>query len=323
MPRDESTYRIVRAFSAVGFAQAILKTHKLGIGIVLVCLSVGFAFLHNATFQYEAQLIVVPSEQGTAAIPSGLSSLGSLVGAEFLNQRNSAFTLYAEALYSIPVSEALSQDQEIMRGIFFKQWNPASAGWSEPQSLRSKIVRIAKGAMNIPKLQWEPPGANDLNRFIREKVQIAEDKRKPVLRITFEFSDRQFAARLLQALNTSTDRYLRSKVLARAEQNIAYLEARLARVTIAEYRQVLAENLAQNEKSRMLASASASYAADSLGGVLVSKNPTSPNPLAVLALSALVGVVVWILTVLVNTRHSRDVWVDIKMQVMDTASRPM
>jgi len=224
---------------------------------------------------------------------SGLSGLGSLVGIDLSLQQDNSFALYSEAAYSLAVSEKLAQDSDIQQSVFPEAWNDRARRWDEPRSSLRSVVRGLKRAVGVPVPAWHPPGAAELNQYIRDQVEIAEDKRKPVLRLSFAHKDPKFARRLLEELHAEVDNFMRRKSLVRTSEYIAYLETRLRQITVSEYREALAQTLGGYEKTRMLASSPTAFAADKLGGTIVSTEPTSPQPAMVLALGALAGIALW------------------------------
>ncbi len=88
---------------------------------------------------------------------------------------------------------------------------------------------------------------------------------------------------------------LRKRALTRSTSYISYLVKQLQTVTIAEYRDALIENLAQQEKARMTALGQASYVSERLGAPAVSEAPTSPPAAYILFLALLLGLIAGIL----------------------------
>ena len=127
---------------------------------------------------------------------------------------------------------------------------------------------------------WAPPGVNRVFDYLKDQLKIIPDAKTGVVTLEIDSDKPQVAERVLLTLNGAMNEQLRQHDLEHATTDIAYLSKRLAEVNVVEYRTALVTNLAEQEKSRMLASAPLPYASDVLGRPLISSEPVSPKPLA-------------------------------------------
>lgn len=282
-----------------GLAMKVWRTKWLGLAIVAACLLLGVLYLKNSAYQYSAELVVTPADQDAPKGGGGLSSLGSLVGINLGGQQGSSFAMYTEAVKSYAVAERLSRDPRIMRTIFAGSWDERSKRWQEPRSSTRPLAVAVKKVIGIPNKPWRAPGAQDLHQYLSTALMVTDDPKKGIVRLGYRHQDPAFARYLLTEINRDADDFLRRKSLSRALTYIRYLERRLREVHVAEYRQSLSETLGAYEKTSMMASSDASFAVEPFGDVWVSPYPTSPNPRAVLALSVVAGILVWLFYVLV------------------------
>jgi hypothetical protein len=282
----------------VTWGYRLWRSRWLGLLIIAVFVGSAVAYLHSANYLYTAKLLVSPADQSGSKSGSDLASLGSLVGVNISGQAGSAFSMYADATISYPVAERLSRDRRIMRSVFRGQWNERLRGWREPTSAFGRLLSSTKAMFGIRQRPWHAPDAKDLKLFMESEVSVVEDKRKSAATLVFSDTDPLFAAYFLTQINATADSFLREKALARASSYVTYLERRLGQIQVAEYRQSMAQVLGNYEKTKMMASSDASYAAEPFGGAWVSPVPTRPRPLIILALSALAGLVVWLALVL-------------------------
>lgn len=307
MPTDQPTqnttdshYDVKR--DGVDVAELALKlwTNRALLAMFVVLSIVGAAvYLNRTEYVYSASLIVTPVDRSSSRVSSGLSSLGSLVGVELGGGEGSAFTLYAEAIKSLPVAERLSMDPRVMQVIFAGNWDKRSQTWRERRSMLSPLTNAVKNALGLPVRKWRPPGPQDLQEVLGRVVMVDEDVKKGLIRLSVNHSDPDFAKHLLNAVNYSADDFLRQKSLARSSIYIRYLERRLEEVQVSEYRTSLSDALGVHEKTAMMASSSASFAAEPFGAVTVSSYPTSPIPRMVLLLSVVAATFLWAIYVLV------------------------
>lgn len=277
----------------------------VGLGVALLG---GGLYLHFATYRYTAELTVTPV-YSTQQLPAGLSSIASLAGISLPGEKAvTPIALYSEALRSRDVAAAVVADPVLMRHIFSEEWDAAAGRWRNPGGLVQGLVQTANRLLGIPVQPWSPPDASDVQRHVAKHLAIFEDPRSNITTVAVDDPHPQMAKRLLATLNEAADRHLRERALAILGEYIAYLERKLLEVQVAEYRQSLAQALADLEQRRMIASSNAPYAAEPLGAIVASVKPTTPKPLVVLAaatiLGLLAGLAIAVLADIVRSRRT-------------------
>lgn len=255
----------------------------------LICASI---YLHRATYTYSAELKVTPAQPTSAGPGSrlgGLAGLASMAGIGLAQDAgSSSFMLYTEGLKSRTVAETLARRPDIMRVIFETEWNPQENRFQGPPdgpSFRSGL----KAILGVPSYPWRAPDAARLHEFIKENVEIVQTADSPVTTIKFSHEDPRFAKTFLAALHQAVDADLRRKARARSGDYIEYLSRQLQAVSVAEHRVAIAAALSEQEKTRMMASSTLAFAAEPFDPATSSLRPTSPQPVAVLAIGLAVG----------------------------------
>lgn len=263
--------------------------------LVLTAAALGAAalYLNLATYRYTARLQVTAAERAGANPATGLAGLGSIVGVDIGLDTGSQFALFAEAVKSEAVARELARDEALMRQVFPADWDVGSGRWREPPSAVRAIAKPVKALLGIPDRPWQRPDSADLRDHLQRRLSVDENRKKAITTLSYEHRDPEFARTLIERAARAADDFLRAKSLARSSDYVAYLEARLAETSTAEYRLSLAQALTSYENMRMMASASAPYAAEPFGPSVVSKRPTSPQPLVVLGTAVLAAVLLW------------------------------
>lgn len=279
---------------------ALLWRRKLVLLLaVLVGLAIGVTYLNFATYKYTAELRISPVESQAKSLLSRLGGIASAAGLG-IGQKAEAtpFDYYLEAVYSLEVSEQLAKRPELMRGAFPTEWD--GQRWREPQSFVGDLVKTGKRILGIPVYSWRQPDANRLNDWIDENVILIRSTKEAIATLSLTNRDSAFAARLLDELHAESDTVVRRRTLDRTGGTISYLRDTLARVTIAEHREALAEALGEQERQRMMAAADVPYAADRFGDVKISSKPTSPRPVVILALGIIGGLAIGVVGILAH-----------------------
>ena len=195
-----------------------------------LALLVSIVYLHTLDFAYSASLTLVPTQnQQQGGLGNQVGSLASLAGINVGSaQGSSPFIVYPDTLTSRAVAdEIIRRAPAVMRRIYRYAWNDRAGRWEEPESLRGKISKIVKPLLGLPVTHWTPPDGADLQAYIAQSVQSAQDPKKPVITLSYFNPDPQFAGYFLQLVHSSTDVVLRRMTLARANDYARYLYQRL------------------------------------------------------------------------------------------------
>ncbi|MDE2184676.1 MAG: hypothetical protein KGJ78_16775 [Alphaproteobacteria bacterium] len=250
-------------------------------------------YMHLATPKYTESLQLVPAPDTTQS-SGALGSLSALAGIKLKSGDNAdIFDVYLAGLQSHAVSEVLAKNQSLLKRMYTDQWSESEHKWRQPIGLLHPVGWLAKAILGITTDPWTPPSADDVYKFLQDNIDVAQGRDTPVVTVTMKSKDRQFASDFLMALMRDDDQLLRNRALDRANNYIEFLQKEMNSVTVAEYRSALVEHLYDQEKSRMLASASnVTYAAEVFSGPMSSKNPTSPNIIAALLAATVAGLAV-------------------------------
>ena len=275
-------------------SQRVWSQRWAGLLFVAMCVALAIVYLHVAPRRYMARMVVTPADQSGLKAAGNLAGLGSLVGLNLNEQAGSAFSMYGEVVSSYAVAQLLNADRDLMKRVFPKSWDARENRWREPPSAIKPLIVTFKYILGMPIRPWHEPNAADLKSYLETELTSSDDKRKAAITLSYENEDGDFARMFLGRVNAAADGYMRQQALLRASTYVEYLEQRLSQVQVAEYRQSISQMLGNYEKTRMMASSTASYAAEPFGGIWVSPQPTSPKPIPVVALGFLAGLAIWL-----------------------------
>lgn len=269
-------------------ARVVKRRSGLIGSVTLIFLAASMNYLHMATKKYAVRMEIV-SATPINRVAGGLSALSSLAGISVNGDGNPQFRLFLGTLRSPVAAEALISDQDLLRSLFSRDWSMRQNRWREPSSRLRTIVHNIEQFFGIYVIPWTPPNANRVFDYLQENLKIIQDEKSGVVTLEIDSARPAVVARLLIKLNDVIDDRMRRRDLAHASIDIQYLTNRLPRVTVEEYRRALIANLADQEKTRMLATAPLPYASAILGKPTVSSKPVHPSPVAVLALGIILG----------------------------------
>ena len=259
---------------------------------VVAALLAASIYLRSATYFYAAELKVTPNQVEGGGLPSSLSNIAAIAGVSVPRGQTSTFSLYQELLKSREVATVLSHDEGVMRRVFRDEWGGVPKGGrpQPPSGGLRPLIDTAKLTLGVPSYAWHEPGPAELEKYIDDMVSVSENPKRGITTIAFQHPDPGFAKAFLRRLHDTADQLIRDRTQRRTSAFIAYLDAKLATVTLAEHRQSLVTALAEQERLQMMASSKLPFAAEMLGDATVSPRPTRPQPLLILALALAGGI---------------------------------
>lgn len=253
--------------------------------------------LHSESPMYQAQIEVTAAQQAGGGGGGG----GALAGAAAILNLNGPsvsegndFRLYQDSYTSRDLADELAKNATFMHTIFASEWDEATQTWHEPaMSPTQAREKWFEDLLGFPQVKWHAPNGEDMLTFLTMTTNVEQDPRRPyIAKIVCQWYDPNFALQFLAAAHHAADDALRRKALKRANDNIAFLNDRLARVTLAEHRTALAAALSEQERNAMMAQSNSAYAADLFEQPWTSSYPVYPRPLRELLTAIAMGVFV-------------------------------
>ena len=275
----------------LGAVWKIVRRRKVAFfGVMATVLILASLYLHVAPRLYSVRVEIVPTSQNGRPLGRGLSALSSLAGLSLGRGGSSQFGIFVQSLQSPVAAERLAKTPWLMHHLFPQMWSKRERRWREPPSGTRSIKSAIKSAIGFYVAPWRSPSTYDVYQYLQRNLAVDEDAKSGVVTLEIDSAHPKVATKLLVTLITDINDFLRKRALMRARSNIRYLSKKLSQVTIAEYRQALAEDLADQEKASMMASSPVPFVAEVLGPPLVSSQPVAPSPIAVMAAAVLLGI---------------------------------
>lgn len=297
MNNSERIYNKDESLSLLSVLETLWKQKSKVILTASVSLVLAIIYLFVATPKYTATMIVAAIEQqGNLSGLGARSQLSSISGIKIGETDSSIrFAAFVDLLTSHAVAKRLMKDEELVHKIFEEEWDPASKKWRAPGGIISFLIRLPNIVFGRP--AWTPPSSTKLAEFLSDEINVSDFGDAGMKTISFDHKDPAFAVELVQKVYQAADEELKSDTLIRTRKYIAYLEKRLATVTVAEYREALSDLLVDQERTQMVIEADLPFAAKIVSDAVVPDTPDKPKIVVTLIVMTLIGVflgVLWI-----------------------------
>ncbi|MBP2296721.1 hypothetical protein [Azospirillum rugosum] len=303
MPDGSSSLRLGNADAGAlagrqlrGFVRTLREGWRVPLAGAVLGLLLGAGAVRVVTPQYTAGMVVGPTARvGAAAMGARLPVLlghdTPLAAAEPGpgDELLSDFGRYLELFGSVPVAERMMADAGLMRALFPDRWDAEAGAWRPPAGVLPWLKRLFLAA--VGREDWLEPDPERVSSALKDRILVEMVRSGPMRRITLRHPDREVALRLLTAVAVATDAHLRAEAARRSAAQIAHVRARLAGITVAEHRRALADLLSEQERVAMMIEVDLPLAADAIVPPTAARRPDWPNPVLVVPVAALVGLV--------------------------------
>jgi uncharacterized protein involved in exopolysaccharide biosynthesis len=144
-----------------------------------------------------------------------------------------------------------------------------------------------------------------VKKFHEDVLRVSQDRQTKIVTLRVDWTDPEMAAQWAGELVRRVNERMRERALRRAEGNLKYLEAELARTNVVALQQSIGRIVENEMQTVMLARGNEDFAFRVLDGPIAPKDPVRPKRLFVVVLGTLIGALVGIVGVLA-VRVSRN-----------------
>jgi LPS O-antigen subunit length determinant protein (WzzB/FepE family) len=296
--------------SLAGLLTTLLRGWWLLVLVTLIAMLVAAAYLRNRVPLYTATMIIAPASRDLGAVNRLVEDLDQYLNLAALAEtpvkleRISAMERYLQTFGSLALAERLQAEHGLLQQVFWRDWDEDSQTWKAPQGTLENAYYTLLQAFGFP--GWIEPDLRSLAKFLGGKIKTRKMTANPMRRLRISNAKPELAATILELAHATTDRMLREAAQGRVDRQIANLAAELAGpVMTPTRREALETVLAEHHRTQALLLADLPFAAEIFDPVTVPATPTSANPIVVLALAGVVGLILGIFVVFLRAafRH--------------------
>ena len=238
--------------------------------------------LNNATFTYDIFLKVTPSKQiSSSQKNSQFLGLATIIGLSTpQSSTGNEFEMYKTIIVSRIVSNALALDKQ-----FIESYSKEEDFDFPKDLLEKKFITIVdeswrsvlKSFLGLPSHTKRITLEDLVHEKITSKISVSTDTISNITTVNFKSINPDFGIKLLKKVHEIADNELKKRSLKRTNDYISFLNEQLLKTTKQDQRLSLISTLAEQQRSRMIASSDLSYAADLFGNLYQSNSPTEPR----------------------------------------------
>ena len=259
---------------------------------VVIAIALASLYLRTAEKKYTVSYVFKPvaSEEGRPNF-AGLGGLASLAGVSLPSSSSGDFTAFKMLLKSEEVATLLMADDVLIQTIFSSEWDAETGSFQRPPpgQLTPYKKMIKAVLLGEGETAYVPPNAARLANWISNGFSVSVDRDTGFLTFSSETTKPDLSLEIISRVASETDRLLKERYIASAEQTMTFYQSKLAAARAREHREALAKLIAQEDQKLMLASKGSYFVAEPLTTPSVSLYPTSPKASLVLALSVVLG----------------------------------
>ena len=276
------------------------KIKIIAVTAMFAILSVFYAL--SVPNQYKASVSLVPAQQQSGGISGALAQLGgiaSLAGVSLGSGDSSESQIAQRIMQSWSFIDDFIKSNNLEIDIF------AAEGWDRA----SGKLNIDEDLYNSGTTQWlvkneetnkvGMPSSWRLFETFTEILSVSEDKKTGLVSMSIEYYSPQIAKQWLDMYISAINKHMQERQMAKVTRNIEYLEAQIAKTTIAEMQEVFYTIIEEQLKSKMLAEANPDYAFVAVSPTMVPEQKSQPKRALICILGTLLGGMLSVLLVLI------------------------
>jgi hypothetical protein len=239
-----------------------------------------------------------PMEQGLGAAMGGLGGVakhlhvGGMLGQAGLAD---SFDEYTALLTSNRLAGILVRKDAFLQQLFADAWDPVHKRWLPRDSMLDQTVDFAKHLLGRP--VKPAPDQDDLSKYFEENLNVDPSLETSFATVTLKFGDRAGAERLLNTMLLEADNIIREDKRRDVSARIAYLNAALVNLMLAEQKPAMIDILSQQEQEMMMIESDHLYASILIDTPHAPLKPTSPSPIIDSAIALALACFAWLAAV--------------------------
>lgn len=279
---------------------ALLKGSWLIILFAAIAIVFGVRHLHNHVLQYEARMIIAPTNESTGVtkVSGKLGILAGIAGDIGGAARVTLFDRLQQIFRSREFAKNMEARHHLISVLYGSGWDEEKQAWKEPTGFRHEWREKYNKFLKQP--VWQPPNIESLSKYLAGAIGFKAVEDSPFFEVTVRNSDPQFAFWLLQSAYEEAERILRDQDRDQVGQRQQYLEEKIAKVQLQDLRAMFLEMLQQEVRRAMLLDSDLPYSARVIEAAHVSSQPEAPPLSLEIGWRMGFGIVLGIFVVLVH-----------------------
>ncbi|MDC0111080.1 Wzz/FepE/Etk N-terminal domain-containing protein [Emcibacteraceae bacterium] len=270
---------------------------------MFIFMAFGSIYLNITEREYSVTMVLQPvSGEGSEVAMKGLGGLASLAGVSLPSGTSSDFALFEVLLTSEEIANRLLLNEEIIQGIFFKEWDGDKNIFQRPErGVIGKSISILKLILTGEgSKDYKSPDANRIADHISLMLNVSKNRETGFLDMSIQHDNPAFIASFMQVLVLETDLYLKEKYQKSGREALEFYLDKNDEVLSSVHRNALVELIVKEEQKLMLASREGYFVADPVIGPNISLNPIFPKKYLILVVLIFLGLIAGVGFVLIR-----------------------
>jgi hypothetical protein len=299
---DKAESALSRMFSLAQLWSDLRAYYLLFVFLIVLGLGAVIAYTLLAAPVYTATAIVGPadnSDQPFNDAMGGLSGgLGGIAkhlhvgGAIGQQSGGDPFDEYTALLTSNRLASLLVRRDNILPEVFWREWDPSQNRWLPRTGFVTQKIDQMKLLLRRP---LKPaPDQEDLAKYFKKNLFVDSSLETSFATVSFRFHTREGAERLLGLILHEADDIIREDKRRDVAARIAYLNAALIHLTLADQKPELIAVLSEQEQEMMMIESDHLYASMMIDAPYAPLTPTSPSPIVDGLMALGLASVVWL-----------------------------
>ncbi|HEX4158026.1 MAG TPA: Wzz/FepE/Etk N-terminal domain-containing protein [Rhizomicrobium sp.] len=306
----------IRIFSLAQLWSDLRNYYLLLVLLIVVGLAAVISYTLLAAPVYTATAIVGPANNSDQPFNDAVGSLSGGLGGiakhlhvgGALGQQGGGdpFDEYTALLTSNRLAALLVRKDNFLPEVFWSEWDASQNHWLPKNDFASQKIDQLKVLLRRP--VKPSPDQEDLEKYFKKNLLVDSSLETSFTTVSFRFHTRDGAERLLGLILREADNIIREDKRRDVAARIAYLNAALVHLALADQKPELIAVLSEQEQEMMMIESDHLYASMLIDAPYAPLTPTSPSPVIDGLMAMALACVIWIALVRVSPAGSRTAW---------------
>lgn len=264
-------------------------------------IGVTYSLLLPNIYTSKAILMPVNSSGSISGALNSYSGLAGLAGIRIPSANDEGNTVQAiEKISSLSFFEKnVLTNINLPDLMAVKSWNPISNSLSYDNKIYDSIKDAWVRDYSYPQQQI-PSSQESYQVFKTKHLSVIEDKKSGFIILSIKHQSPFVAKQWSELVVNEINSFYRQKDKSESEKAVSYLNKQIAKTSLSEIKVVLAQLLQEETKKLTLIEANKFYVFDFIDPPAVMEKKSEPDRLLICILSALLGIILGILLVLIR-----------------------
>jgi LPS O-antigen subunit length determinant protein (WzzB/FepE family) len=295
------------------FFKIVWKSKVFIFLIVSIFTAIGIYYLRHAEQKYAVNITYQQIESSNnagglgglgalGALTTGMGGIGASISTLLPSSSSADFESFKYLITSEEIAEIIFQNKSLVQKLFHNEFDKNTNLFRKPETtsiglLKNQVKTFITGRSYET---YIAPNPKRLQLLLKEAFSVNVSEKTKFLTIAGFSSKPDVLIELINSAVIASDDLVKKRYIEKSTQSLNFYQNKISRSKSRELRQALANLIVTEEKKLMLSTTGKNFVVKPISRPQISYKPAKPNPILILVLSVLLGVLCGIIIIFIR-----------------------